>query len=43
MAQEINHRCLNAEAWVDAQVSPCGICGGQVAVGQVDDGCLLGC
>jgi hypothetical protein len=35
MAQVVSRRPLTAEAWVHALVSPCGICGGQVALEQV--------
>jgi hypothetical protein len=35
MAQVVSRRPLTAEAWVRAGVSPYGICGGQVALGQV--------
>jgi hypothetical protein len=33
MAQVISHLPLTADAWVRAQVNPCGICGGQSGTG----------
>jgi hypothetical protein len=33
MAQAVNHWTLTTEAWVHAQVSPCGIFGGQCGTG----------
>jgi hypothetical protein len=33
MAQTISRRLLTAEAWVQFQVSSCGICGGQSGTG----------
>jgi hypothetical protein len=35
MAQVVNHRPVTAEVRVQSQASPCEICGGQVALGQV--------
>jgi len=29
MTQAVIHQPLTAEAWVESQASPCGICGGQ--------------
>ena len=33
VAQAISRRPLPAEAWVQFQASPCGICGGQSGIG----------
>jgi hypothetical protein len=34
MVQVVSHQPVTSEAWVHAQVSPCGICGGS-ALGQI--------
>jgi hypothetical protein len=35
MAQMVSHQPFTTESWVCARVSPCGVCGGHVALGQV--------
>ena len=35
MAQAVSPQPTTVEAWLQSQTSPCGICGGQRALGQI--------